>query len=49
MDEVASPPPERDPNDLREVRNDIDAFQYGLARLRELPLCCASSVSSMSA
>ena len=38
MDEVASPPPERDPNDLREVRNYIDAFQYGLARLRELPL-----------
>lgn len=38
MDEVAAAPPERDPNDLREVRNYIDALEYGLARLSELPL-----------
>jgi Fic family protein len=38
MDEVAAAPPERDPNDLREVRNYIDALEYGLARLKELPL-----------
>ena len=38
MDEVASPPPERNPNDLREVRNYIEALEYGLTRLRELPL-----------
>jgi Fic family protein len=38
MDEVAAAPPERDPADLREVRNYIDALEYGLARLDELPL-----------
>ena len=38
MDEVAAAPPERDPNDLREVRNYIEALEYGLARLSELPL-----------
>ena len=38
MDEVAAAPPERDPNDLREVRNYITALEYGIARLSELPL-----------
>jgi Fic family protein len=38
MDEVAAAPPERDPNDLREVRNYIEALEYGLGRLDELPL-----------
>jgi Uncharacterized conserved protein len=38
MDEVAAAPPARDPNDLREVRNYIEALEYGLARLSELPL-----------
>ncbi len=38
MDEVAAAPPERDPNDLREVHNYIEALEYGLARLSELPL-----------
>jgi len=38
MDEIAAAPAERDPNDLREVRNYIEALEYGLARLTELPL-----------
>ena len=38
MDEVAASPPERDPDDLREVRSYIAALEYGLARLSELPL-----------
>ena len=38
MDEVAAAPPERDPSDLREVRNYVEALEYGLARLSELPL-----------
>ncbi|MGD0998271.1 MAG: Fic family protein [Thermoleophilia bacterium] len=38
MDEVAVAPPQRDPNDLREVHNYIEALEYGLARLNELPL-----------
>jgi len=38
MDEVAAAPPERDPSDLREVRNYVEALEYGLARLGELPL-----------
>ena len=35
-------PPERDPSDLREVRNYVDALEYGLARLSELPLSLRS-------
>ena len=38
MDEVAVAPPQRDPGDLREVRNYIEALEYGIARLSELPL-----------
>jgi Fic family protein len=38
MDEVAAAPPQRDPADLREVRNYVDALEYGLARLSDLPL-----------
>ena len=38
MDEVAAAPRERDPDDLREVRNYITAMEHGLARLSELPL-----------
>jgi Fic family protein len=38
MDEVAAAPSERDPNDLREVRNYIEALEHGLARLSSLPL-----------
>jgi len=38
MDEVAVVPPGRDPADLREVRNYIDALEYGLERLHDLPL-----------
>jgi Fic family protein len=38
MDEVEATPAERDPNDLREVRNYIEALEYGLRRLNELPL-----------
>jgi Fic family protein len=38
MDEVDVAPTERDPNDLREVRNYIEALEYGLLRLNELPL-----------
>ena len=38
MDEVAVVPPQRDPGDLREVRNYIEALEYGIARLNELPL-----------
>lgn len=38
MDEVAVIPPGRDPADLREVRNYIDALEYGLERLNDLPL-----------
>jgi Fic family protein len=38
MDEVAAAPTERDPAELREVRNYIDALEHGLARLDDLPL-----------
>jgi Fic family protein len=38
MDEVSAAPAGRDPADLREVRNYIEALEYGLARLDELPL-----------
>jgi Fic family protein len=38
MDEVDVTPPDRDPNDVREVRNYIAALEYGLARLSQLPL-----------
>lgn len=38
MDEVDVAPTERDPNDLREVRNYIEALEFGLLRLNELPL-----------
>jgi Fic family protein len=38
MDEVAAAPADRDPADLREVRNYIDALEHGLARLSDLPL-----------
>jgi Fic family protein len=38
MDEVLAPPPGRDPDDLREVHNYIDALEYGLERLKTLPL-----------
>jgi Fic family protein len=38
IDEVAGLSSERDPSDLREVRNYIDALEYGLVRLGELPL-----------
>jgi Fic family protein len=38
MDEVAIAPAQRDPGDLREVRNYIEALEYGIARLNELPL-----------
>ncbi|HEY5112796.1 MAG TPA: Fic family protein [Coriobacteriia bacterium] len=38
MDELAAAPAERDPNDLREVRNYVAAMEYGLSRLSDLPL-----------
>src|ERR1019366_2662522 len=38
MDEAAVAPARRDPGDLREVRNYIEALEYGIARLSELPL-----------
>ena len=38
MDEVSAPPRGRDPDDLREVHNYIDALEYGLERLKTLPL-----------
>ncbi len=38
MDEVAGSPPDRDPDDIREVRNYIEALEYGLGRLESLPL-----------
>lgn len=38
MDEVAAGSSERDPSDLREVRNYVEALEYGLDRLRTLPL-----------
>jgi len=38
LDEAGAAPPERDPDDLREVRNYVDALEYGLARLSDLPL-----------
>ena len=38
LDEIAAAPTERDPNDLREVRNYVEAMEHGLARLKELPL-----------
>jgi Fic family protein len=38
MDGVAAAPAERDPEDLREVRNYVEAMEHGLSRLNELPL-----------
>jgi Fic family protein len=38
MDDVAAAPAERDPEDLREVRNYVEAMEHGLARLNDLPL-----------
>jgi Fic family protein len=38
MDEVAAAPAGRDPEDLREVRNYVEAMEHGLARLKDLPL-----------
>lgn len=38
MDEVSATPPHRDPDDLQEVRNYIEALEYGIARLDGLPL-----------
>jgi Fic family protein len=38
MDEVAAASGARDTNDLREVRNYVEALEYGLSRLNELPL-----------
>ena len=34
--------------DVREVRNYVEALEYGLERLRELPCPCASSASCTS-
>ncbi len=38
MDEVDAAPPDSHPEDLREVRNYIEALEHGLDRLRVLPL-----------
>ena len=38
MDEAGVPPRERDPEDVREVRNYVTALEYGVRRLKSLPL-----------
>ena len=38
MDEVAEGATQRDPDDIREVRNCVTALEYGMTRLRTLPL-----------
>ena len=38
MEEAAAASSARDPNDMREVRNYVEALEYGLVRLDELPL-----------
>jgi len=38
MDEAGVPPSEGDPDDVREVRNYVTALEYGVRRLKSLPL-----------
>jgi len=38
MDEAGVPPREGDPDDVREVRNYVTALEYGVRRLKSLPL-----------